>query len=78
METYSEALDYLKFEAGDDLELKLDAVLKNKSKYYANVTKYRAIGAERFLEREENIGCHLELLNTPYNSPNRNFLKKYN
>ena len=78
METYKDAFDYLKFTTGDELETKLDAVLKNKMKYYNNIATYREIGSQRFLEKPENIGCHLELLNTPYRSPDRKFLKKYN
>ena len=78
METYKNAPDYLKFKTGEDLEIKLDAVLKNKSAYYSNVDKYRDIGARRFLELTENIGCHLEILNTPFGSPERKYLQKWN
>ena len=30
------------------------------------------------LENPENIGCHLEALNTPYGSSNRPFLSRWN
>ena len=78
METYKDAPDFLKFKTGEDLELKLESILKNKAKYYGNVDFYRNIGIQRFLERPENIGCHLEILNTPYGSPERKYLKRWN
>lgn len=78
METYKYAPDYLKFKTGEDLEVKLEAVLKNKSSYYKNVDLYRHIGSQRFLELKENIGCHLEVLNTPFGSQERKYLKRWN
>jgi hypothetical protein len=39
---------------------------------------FRSIGAQRFLELPENIGCHLEALNTPYGSSERKYLKRWN
>jgi glycosyltransferase involved in cell wall biosynthesis len=78
METYKNAPDFLKFKNGEDLEQKLESILKNKAKYYSNVDFYRNIGIQRFLERPENIGCHLEVLNTPYGSPERKYLKRWN
>ena len=78
METYKNAPDFLKFKTGDDLEQKLEAILKKKASYYSNVDMFRNIGAKRFLELPENIGCHLEALNTPYGSPDRNYLRKWN
>lgn len=78
METYKSAPDFLKFKTGEDLEVKLEEILKNKSNYYRNVDVWRSIGTQRFLEHRENIGCHLEVLDTPYNSPHRKFLKRWN
>ena len=52
--------------------------LKNKAKYYSNVEMFRHIGSQRFLELPENIGCHLEALNTPYGSSERKYLKRWN
>jgi len=78
MDTYKEAPADLKFKTGEDLEQKLEAVLKNKAAYYRNVELFRQIGSQRFLELDENIGCHLEVLNTPYGSPERKYLKRYN
>lgn len=78
METYKNAPEFLKFKTGDDLEQKLDAILKKKANYYSNVDIFRSIGSQRFLELPENIGCHLEALNTPFGSPDRKYLKKWN
>lgn len=78
MDTYKEAPADLKFKTGEELEQKLDAVLKNKAAYYRNVELFRQIGSQRFLELDENIGCHLEVLNTPYGSSERKYLKRYN
>lgn len=78
METYKYAPEDLKFKTGDDLGVKLAALLKNKAAYYRNVDIYRHIGSQRFLELNENIGCHLEVLNTPFGSPLRKYLKRWN
>jgi len=78
METYKDAPEFLKFKTGDDLEYKLESVLKNKAQYYRNTEMFRHIGSQRFLESKENIGCHLEALNTPYGSSERRYLKRWN
>lgn len=78
METYKDAPADLKFKTGEELEQRLEAILKNKTAYYRNVDFFRQVGEKRFLELDENIGCHLEVLNTPYGSPERKYLKKYN
>lgn len=78
MHTYKDAPADLKFKTGEELEEKLQAILKNKAAYYRNVDFFRQVGAKRFLELDENIGCHLEVLNTPYGSPDRKYLKRYN
>lgn len=78
METYKEAPTELKFKTGEELEQKLELILKNKAAYYRNTEIFRQFGEKRFLEHDENIGCHLEVLNTPYGSPDRKYLKRYN
>lgn len=78
METYKNAPEFLKFKTGEDLEERLDQILKNKSQYYKNVELFRHIGSQRFLEHRENIGCHVEALTTPFNSPDRKLLKRWN
>lgn len=78
METYKGAPEFLKFTTGEELEQKLEMVLKNKAQYYKNVDMFRHIASQRFLELPENIGCHIEALNTPYGSPERRYLKRWN
>jgi glycosyltransferase involved in cell wall biosynthesis len=78
METYKNAPEFLKFKTGEDLEQKLESILKNKAQYYRNTELFRHIGMQRLLESKENIGCHLEVLNTPYGSPERKYLKRWN
>ena len=78
METYKNAPDFLKFKTGEDLEVKLESIIKNKAQYYRNTEIFRDIGSQRFLELKENIGCHLEALNTPYGSSERSYLKRWN
>lgn len=71
--TYENALDSLRFTTGEDLEQKVDYHLnwKNRSKYYKLLPELRSIGEARFLEREENIGGFLEVMNTDYGDPRR-------
>ena len=80
METYSTAPDDLKFKTADDLEEKMDWILnyKNRKRYFANIPKLREYGLTRRLENPENIGCRIEALLTPYGSPERKYLKRWN
>jgi len=80
MVTYEGAPDFLKFKDAAELEDKIDQLLnwKNRSKYYKLVPELRKAGLERILELPQNVGCFLELLDTPYGDPKRNFLKKWN
>jgi len=74
--TYKDAM--LKFNSGEELLDKIAATLKNKPKYRIMSTEMRKIGETRFLESAENIGCVYESYTTPYNSPERKYLKKWN
>jgi len=76
METYKNVPDKYKFKTGADLEERLEFVLTKN--YYGHARELRKLGAERFLENPENIGCHEEILNTPYGSPERKYLAKWN
>ena len=64
----------------DEFEYKIRSILdyKNRNEYYGNIKKLRSIGEKRFLEKEPNIGAHLEALNTPWGSDERNFLRAWN
>lgn len=70
METYDTAPDFLRFKTGDELEAKVEKLLnwKNKANYYKLIPDLRNIGELRFLEREENVGGFLEIMDTPYGS----------
>ena len=80
METYANAPDQLKFSSIEEFEDKIERILRpnKKNKYMQNVHKLRNIGEKRILELDENIGCHLEALNTPFGDPNRKFLREWN
>lgn len=78
--TYECAPDFLRFTTGDDLEAKVEKILnwKNRSKYYSLVSDLRKFGETRFLEREENIGGFLEIMDTPYGSSQRHLSRRWN
>lgn len=80
MVTYSTAPDFLKFKTGDELKDKVDQLLnwKNRSKYYQIIPELRKIGETRFMERPENFNCFIEAFDTPFGSPQRHFLKRWN
>lgn len=78
--TYSTAPDFLKFKDGSELSDKIEKMLnwKNRSAYYKLVPDLRNVGASRFLELEQNVGCFMESLDTSFDSPDRKFLKAWN
>jgi len=78
IETYSTAPESLRFSSIRELEDKIERTLRKKNKYTQNISKLRKIGEDRILEVEENIGCHLEALNTPFGSTERKYLNKWN
>lgn len=80
METYWSAPAELKFENTQEFAEKVDMILnyKNRHQYFKSVDALRNMGEKRILELPENIGCHLEALNTPYGSSERVLLKKWN
>ena len=80
MDTYNTAPESLKFSSVEEFESKISGILdyKNRNKYYMNIKKLRHIGKKRFLEIDQNIGAHLEALNTPYGSDERELLREWN
>lgn len=80
MVTYENAPSGLRFKTVDELADKLEKITnwKNRAHYYKMIPELRKIGESRFLEKPENIGCFLEALDTPFGSPLRQYLKKYN
>ena len=80
METYQTAPSSLRFSTVQEFDHKIRSILnfKNRNTYYGNISKLRQIGEKRILELEPNIGAHVEALNTPWGSDERNFLKQWN
>jgi len=80
METYHTAPDSLRFSTIEEFESKIERILnwKKKTKYNQNMYKLREIGQKRILELDQNIGAHLQALNTPHGSPERTYLKEWN
>lgn len=78
--TYWSAPRDLKFSTVAELESKLATILdwKNKKQYQKNIRVLHEMGATRTMELPQNIGCHIEVLDTPYGSPNRKFLRRWN
>jgi hypothetical protein len=78
--TYSTAPEALRFSCVEEFATKLDNIInyKNRNKYFKNVEILRNVGELRALELPENIGAHLEVLNTPYGDPSRRLLKRWN
>ena len=74
MDTYEIAPNAMRFTDSEDLEKKLDVILKNKKKYLALSKDLRSIAEEHFLENPENVGKHLEAYDTPYGDPSRKYL----
>jgi len=80
MDTYYSAPGNLRFKTPEEFEHKIESILnwKNRTKYYKNVSILRDIANKRILESPDNIGAHIEALTTPYGSPDRQYLKKWN
>jgi len=80
MDTYYSAPGSLRFNSPEEFEHKIESILnwKNRTKYYKNVSILRDIANKRILESPDNIGAHIEALTTPYGSPERQYLKKWN
>jgi glycosyltransferase involved in cell wall biosynthesis len=80
MDTYQNAPDDLKFKTPEEFEEKIDWIVnyKNRKRYFTNIDQLREVGKGRTLELDQNIGAHIEALMTPYGSPQRKWLKKWN
>ena len=80
MDTYHTAPSSLRFSNVEEFDQKIRGILRysNRNNYYSNIPKLRQIGEKRILELESNIGAHIEALNTPWGSDERNFLKQWN
>ena len=78
IDTYFSAPESLRFDTVEEFGDKIERILRKKNKYSQNIRRLRKMGEERILEIDENIGCHLEALNTPWGSSERKFLNKWN
>jgi len=80
MDTYYSAPSSLRFSTPEEFEHKIESILnwKNRNKYYKNASILRDIANKRILESPDNIGAHIEALTTPFGSPERQFLKRWN
>lgn len=76
MVTYKNAL--IKFETGEEMIFKIEDTLRRTNRYLENSYDYRKIGENRFLEKDENHDCYVELFTTPYGSTDRKCLNKFN
>jgi len=76
MVTYKNAL--IKFETGEEMMFKIEDTLRRTNRYLENSYDYRKIGENRFLEKDENHDCYVELFTTPYGSADRKCLNKFN
>lgn len=74
--TYQDAP--IKFKTGDEMIDQVDKVVSKAGKYKNMGPRLRKVAKERFLENDENVGCYLELFNTPYGSKDRINLAKWN
>lgn len=78
IDTYFSAPESLRFDTVEEFGDKIERILRKKNKYSQNIRRLRKMGEDRILEIDENIGCHLEALNTPWGSSERKFLNKWN
>jgi len=78
IETYYTAPKHLKFDTIEEFEEKLQKLLRKQQNYYTEIDAMHKYGKTRFLENKENIGCFMEAYMTPYGSPDRKFLSRYN
>lgn len=74
--TYKDA--EIKFKTGDEMLYQIENELRRAGHYKNSSHKRRRVAEERFIENEDNINCYTELFFTPYGSPNRKLLAKYN
>ena len=73
MVTYKDA--FLKYKNGDEFIDCLKTVLKNQTVYADYCKKSRAFTEKYWLDSEENLMKHHEVYFTPFNSPERKYIK---
>lgn len=68
----------VKFKTGDEMIDRINETLKDSNRYKSLCKKGRAYAETRWLENDENIGCHVEHYSTPFQDPSRKYLKRFN
>jgi len=74
--TYKDAS--IKFKTGEEMMQLIEETLKRTNTYKDRGHHYRKIADRRFLELPENHDCYVELFSTPYGSPDRKNIGRFN
>jgi len=76
MVTYKDA--FLKYKTGNEFIDCIKTVLKNQTTYAEMCKRSRSFAEKYWLDDEENLMKHYEVYFTPYDSPERKYIKKIN
>ena len=68
----------IKFKTGEEMLAKIENELGRAGHYKNSSHKRRKVAEDRFMELDKNLDCYHELFFTPYKSPDRKHLKRYN
>ena len=76
MVTYKDAT--LKFKTGEEMMQLIEDTLRRTNRYLENGRSLRKVAEDRFLEKDENQDCYVELYSHPYGSAARKNLNRFN
>ena len=68
----------IKFKTGDEMINQIETTLRDVDRYKSVCKRARQYADTRWLETDTNLECYMELYNTPYGSPLRKNLARYN
>lgn len=68
----------IKFRTGEEMIAKIEEEVFRAGHYKNSYHRRRKVAEDRFLELEKNLDCYYELFMTPYGSPDRKNMKRYN
>jgi len=68
----------IKFRTGEEMIAKIEDEVFRAGHFKNSYHKRRKVAEDRFLELEKNLDCYYELFMTPYGSPDRKNMKRYN
>lgn len=68
----------IRFTTGSEMVDQIDHLIKSTTHYMKQSRDARAVAEDRFLEKDKNIDCYLELYTQARNTESRINLKKYN